>query len=411
MDSLLETLQNLWATYDTPVEQWALVPRLLALAAIFGLALVAYYLTRRLLSRLILKILAETRPTWSQPFQRRGLFKYLSLLAAILVLYLLLPPLLAQYGDLSQSVKLTLNLLTITILALEAASGLNIAHDIYQTQEVSKAIPLTGLVQGTQVAVFIVAGLVALAVVLQVPPIYLLTGLGALAAALGFMFQDPILNFIAGIQLAANKMVSIGDWVQMPEYGADGLVQEINLTAVKVQNWDMTITTMPTYSLVSKSFRNWRGMYEASGRRLKRAIYLDVRSIKPSTPEMLAGLTGLDKLTEALNPNQLQPDWLEETPATNLGLFRLYLTEYLKHHPQINPQMLIAVRQLDPTENGLPLEIITFVTNKDFIPYETVQANVIEHIFTMLPLFGLVPYQDPTGNDRLGLPPPGAGQE
>jgi miniconductance mechanosensitive channel len=385
------------------------VPHLIAVAATCGLAIGVYYLTQWLLYRFIVKILADTRPTWRQPFQHRRLFKYLSLLVALLVLYVLLPPLLIGYGDLSQSAYLALNLLVITILALATASGLNIAHDIYQTQEVSKAIPLTGLVQGIQVAVFIVAGLAAMAVVLQVPPIYLLGALGALAAALGFMFQDPILNFIAGIQLAANKMVAIGDWVQLPEYGADGLVQEINLTAVKVQNWDMTITTMPTYALVSKSFRNWRGMYESSGRRIKRAIYLDVRSIKPTTPELLAGLTAIDKMSDHLNLNQLQPDWLDETPATNLGLFRLYLTAYLEHHPQINPQMLVIVRQLDPTQNGLPLEIIAFVFNKDFIPYETIQANVMEHVFTMLPLFGLVPFQDPTGNDWLGLPPPGAG--
>jgi miniconductance mechanosensitive channel len=211
------------------------------------------------------------------------------------------------------------------------------------------------------------------------------------------VFQDPILNFIAGIQLAANKMVAIGDWIQVPEYGADGLVLEINLTAVKVQNWDMTITTLPTYSLVSKSFRNWRGMYESHGRRIKRAVYLDVRSIQPSTPELLASLAGIEQLSPYLNGHQ--PDWLAETPATNLGLFRLYLTEYLKCHPQINPKMLIVARQLDPTEHGLPLEIIAFAANKDFVPFETIQANVMEHIFVMLPSFGLLPYQDPTGND------------
>jgi miniconductance mechanosensitive channel len=339
------------------------------------------------------------------------LFKYLAFLVAVLIIYLLLPRLLAGNTDLTQSITLILNLLIVGTLTLALVSSLSIADDIYQTREVSKTVPLTGLVQGTQIVVFIIGGLAALALILHVPAIYLLGGLGALAAALSFMFQDPILNFFAGIQLAANKMAAIGDWIQVPEYGADGEVQEINLTAVKVQNWDMTITTLPTYALVSKSFKNWRGMYASGGRRIKRAVYLDVRSILPCTPELLATLAGIDKLSAYLNGNwgQLQPDWLAETPTTNLGLFRLYLTEYLKSHPQLNPEMLIIVRQLDPTEHGLPLEIMAFVANKEFIPFETIQASIMEHIFVMLRTFGLVAYQDPTGNDRMGLPAPDGG--
>jgi miniconductance mechanosensitive channel len=405
---LSEILNNLITTLQTPATQWAALPRSLAVVGLFALAFLVYHLTLRLLFRLVTKVLAKRQPTWSRFFQSRRLFNFLAFLVAILIIYLLLPRLLAGYSDLSQSVYLILNLLIISDLSLALASGLNIADDIYQTREISKAVPLTGVVQGTQVVIFIVAGLVALALILQVPAIYLLGGLGALIAALSFMFQDPILNFIGGIQLAANKMVAIGDWIQMPEYGADGEVLEINLTAVKVRNWDMTITTIPTYSLVSKSFKNWRGMYESNGRRIKRAVYLDVRSIQPCTPELLANLAEIDKLSPYLNRNNgpLQPGWLAETPATNLGLFRLYFTEYLRHHSHINPEMLIIVRQLDPTEHGLPLEIMAFVMNKDFVPFETIQASVMEHMFVMLRLFGLVAYQDPTGNDRLGLPAP-----
>jgi miniconductance mechanosensitive channel len=265
-------------------------------------------------------------------------------------------------------------------------------------------VPLTGLVQGTQVAVFVIAGLGALALILHVPAIYLLGGLAAVAAGLSFVFQDPILNFIAGLQLAANKMVAIGDWIEVTEYGADGFVQEINLTAVKVQNWDMTITTLPTYALVSKSFKNWRGMYESGGRRIKRAIYLDVRSIVACTPQLLTDLAETAEVAVYLDrqsPANTCP------PVTNLGLFRAYMVDYLKHHAQINPEMLVMVRQLPPTEHGLPLELYAFTIHKDLIPFEIVQSDILEHCFTMLPIFGLVPYQDPTGNDRLGLPIPG----
>jgi miniconductance mechanosensitive channel len=408
-ETLSEILNNLVTTLQAPAEQWTPLSRSIAGLALIALALLVYHLTRWLLFRLVSKVFAKYHPIWSHFLLKRRLFNYLAFLVALLLVYILLPRLLAGHSDLTQGVYLVLNLLIIATLALALASGLNVADDIYQTREVSKSVPLTGLVQGIQVVVFSIAGLAALAVILHVPAIVLLGGLGALAAGLGYVFQDPILNFIAGIQLAANKMVAIGDWIQMPEYGADGEVQEINLTAVKVQNWDMTITTIPTYSLVSKSFKNWRGMYESSGRRIKRAVYLDVRSIRACTPELLATLSGIDKIAVYLNRNhdQSQPDWLAETPTTNLGLFRLYLTEYLRHHPQINSEMLIIARQLDPTEHGLPLEIMAFVENQDFVPFETVQASVMEHVFVMLPSYGLVAYQDPTGNDRLGLPIPG----
>lgn len=403
--TLSEILNELVTALQTPATQWAALPRVIGGLALIGLAFIVYHLTRRLLFRLVSKVFAKYHPIWSSFLLKRRLFNYLAFLAAILLVYVLLPPLLAGNINLIQGVYLVLNLLITATLALALASGLSAANDIYQTREISKAAPLTGLVQGAQAAVFIVAGLAALALILHVPAIFLLGALGALAAGLSFVFQDPILNFIAGIQLAANKMVAIGDWIQVAEYGADGYVQEINLTAVKVQNWDMTITTLPTYSLVSKSFKNWRGMYESRGRRIKRAVYLDVRSIQPCTPELLANLAGIEKLSPYLNGNQ--PDWLAETPTTNLGLFRLYLTEYLKCHPQINPEMLIIARQLDPTAHGLPLEIIAFVANQDFVPYETIQANVMEHIFIMLQSFGLVAYQWPTANDRLDLPVPG----
>jgi miniconductance mechanosensitive channel len=408
-ETLSEILNSLVATLQIPASQWAVVPRSIAGLALIALAFIVYQLTRRLLFRLASKVLARSHPTWSQYLQKRRLFNYLAFLAAVLIVYVLLR-LLIGYSDLSQGVYLVLNLLIVATLALVTSSSLSIANDIYQTREISKAVPLTGLVQGVQLVVFVIAGLVALALVLHVPAIYLLGGLAAVAAGLSFVFHDPILNFIGGIQLAANKMVAIGDWIQVPEYGADGLVQEINLTAVKVQNWDMTITTLPTYSLVSKSFKNWRGMYESTGRRIKRAVYLDVRSIRPCTPKLLANLAGLDKMSAYLNPtnNQPQPDWWAETPATNLGLFRLYLTEYLKSHPQINPTMLIIARQLDPTEHGLPLEIIAFVSNQDFVPFEIIQASVMEHVFIMLPLFGLKAYQWPTNKDRSDLPAPGA---
>ncbi|HXV98039.1 MAG TPA: mechanosensitive ion channel domain-containing protein [Anaerolineae bacterium] len=402
-ETLSEILNNLVATLQTPATQWTPLSRSIAGLVLLALALLVYHLTRWLLFRLVSKFFAKYHPIWSSFLLKRRLFSYLAFLVALLLVYLLLPRLLAGYPDLSQGIYLLLNLLIIATLTMALASGLNVASDIYQTREISKMVPLTGLVQGTQVVVFFLAGIAVLALILHVPAIYVLGGLGALAAALSFVFHDPILNFIGGLQLAANKMVAIGDWIEVTEYGADGFVQEINLTAVKVQNWDMTITTLPTYTLVSKSFKNWRGMEASGGRRIKRAIYLDVRSIRPCTTQLLADLAGTAEVAVYLNrpsPANACP------PATNLGLFRAYMVDYLKHHAQINPKMLIMVRQLPPTEHGLPLELYAFTTQTDLIPYETVQSDILEYCFTLLPVFGLVPYQDPTGNDRMGLPAP-----
>lgn len=221
-------------------------------------------------------------------------------------------------------------------------------------------------------------------------PVVILAGMGAVAAALTFVFQDTILGFVAGVQLSANDMLKPGDWIAAPKYGADGTVIDVTLNTVKVRNWDMTITTVPPYALIKDSFQNWRGMIDSGGRRVKRSINIDVNSIKFCSPEQLAAfkkngwLNGLENVGDKV---------------VNLLVFRNYLENYLRSHSQVNQNMLQLVRQLQPGPQGLPLELYFFTASTQWIQYEKIQAAVFEHVYAILPEFGLKAFQTPAGTD------------
>jgi miniconductance mechanosensitive channel len=238
-----------------------------------------------------------------------------------------------------------------------------------------------------------------------------LGGLGAMAAVLMFVFKDTILGFVAGIQLSANNMVRIGDWIEMPGKNADGTVIEITLNTVKVQNWDKTIAQFPTYALVSESFINWRGMEESEGRRIKRSVYIDLKSVKFCTPEMLEKFRKVQILHEYIDNKEIELKVYNDTHGidnsilmngrrqTNLGVFRHYVTEYLKKHPKIHNEMTFLVRHLQPTERGIPIEIFVFSREKSWPVYESIQADIFDHILAVVPEFGLRVFQNPTGDD------------
>ena len=224
-------------------------------------------------------------------------------------------------------------------------------------------------------------------------PGYILTALGASAAVLMLVFKDSIMGLVAGVQLSANDMLRPGDWITMSKYGADGDVVEVTLTTVKVQNWDKTITTIPPYALVSDSFQNWRGMKESGGRRVKRSVYIDMRSIAFCTE---------DQMAEFEKRGWLEGVEREDKFVVNLHVFRNYLEDYLQHHPRVNSSMTIMVRQLQPTAQGLPLELYFFSDGTDWIPYEHLQSEIFEHVFAVLPTFGLRVFQSPMGIDFSG---------
>ncbi len=296
-------------------------------------------------------------------------------------------------------------------VAFVLSAVLDAANDIYMTFPVSKARPIKGFLQIIKIVVYIIMGVLVISVILDKSPWILLSSIGALTAITTLVFKDSIMGFVAGVQLTTNDMLRIGDWIEMPKYGADGDVIEITLNTVKVRNWDKTITTIPAYALVSDSFKNWRGMHETGGRRIKRAIYIDVTSIKFCTPEMLERFKKIQLLTEYIENKEKEIEEYNEEHAidtsllvngrhlTNIGTFRKYIEYYLENHPRVHKGLIRMVRQLSPDDRGLPLEIYAFVDNTQWVTYENVQADIFDHIFSVVDTFELRIFQKPSGND------------
>jgi miniconductance mechanosensitive channel len=233
----------------------------------------------------------------------------------------------------------------------------------------------------------------------------LLSGLGAVTAILLLLFRDTILGFVAGIQIAANRMVNTGDWISMPKFEADGEVLQVGLTTVKVQNWDKTITTIPTYALIAEPVKNWRGMSESGGRRIKRSINIDVQSVCFCDEQMIEEFAKIryiktyiqkkkDELQTFNSEQKIEiQDLVNSRRMTNIGTLRAYIQAYLSNHPKLNQDMTLMVRQLPPSELGLPLEIYCFSADKNWVNYEGIQADIFDHLLAILPVFKLRAYQ------------------
>lgn len=291
---------------------------------------------------------------------------------------------------------------------------LNSVGDVLMNKEQLQNRPLKGFIQIFQVIFSCIAIIAIISILINKSPLNLITGLGAFAAVLILIFKDTILGFVAGVLLSQNDMVHIGDWIEMPENSVNGVVQDISLNIVKVQNFDNTIVTIPPYSLVSGSFINWRGMAESGGRRIMREYALKLDYIQPCTPEFLEKMKKFDsdlaafitakqqqaaegKVANTDNPAGL----VNGTIDTNVGLLRAYMTLYLKRHPFISKELLLMVRTLAPTENGLPVQIYCFSANKNWPSYESIQAEIMEHFVSVLPEFGLYPFQNSTARDYI----------
>jgi miniconductance mechanosensitive channel len=294
---------------------------------------------------------------------------------------------------------------------------LNALHDIYLTLEVSKTRPINGYVQLIKIIVYTLGGIVIISILINKSPAKLLVGMGASAAILMLVFKDTILGLVASVQVSANNMVKPGDWIEMPSRGADGSVLEITLNTVKVQNWDRTISTFPTYALVSESITNWKGMEESDGRRIKRSIHIDMRSVKFCPPELLEKLKRIHLIKDYIVQRSKEIEEFNKKMEfdtsmpingrrlTNLGVFRKYLESYLKENPSINSKATHMVRQLQPTERGIPLEIYCFSAEKAWVVYEGVQADLFDHVLASIPQFELKIFQNPSGDDFQKLIP------
>ncbi|MBT8428948.1 MAG: mechanosensitive ion channel family protein [Gammaproteobacteria bacterium] len=386
-----------------------------AIASIFILAAVAFVLAKWLLPRAISAISRRTATTWDDKLVEHRVFFWVAHLAPAIIIYWLAPQALIDY-ELWSSVVVSaaqVYMIVVSMLAIDAL--LNSMLAIYQSYEMSRSVPLRGFFQVAKILLYLFAVILIIALLLGKSPIYLLGSMGLLASVLMLVFKDPILGLVGGIQLVANRMLAEGDWIEMPSHQADGDVIEVALTTVKVQNWDKTITTIPTYSLISSPFKNWRGMSESGGRRIKRSINIDISSVKLCTPEMLERFAKIQYIADYIERKRKQlAEWNAERGIdmndpinarnmTNVGTFRAYILAYLENHPEINQDMTLLVRQLEPGPTGLPIQIYCFSKDTRWASYERIQADIFDHLLAVAQEFDLSIYQSPTGSDFRAL--------
>ncbi|MDA1093974.1 MAG: mechanosensitive ion channel [Acidobacteria bacterium] len=371
------------------------------------LAIIADVVAKRVVLRGMVDLAARTDTEWGDVLTQRRVFHRLAHIAPALVIYSMAPAVLGRSESATDFVQ-SACLLYMILVAVSVLDGvLNAAVDLVRATRFGELLLLTSFAQVAKLVLYCLAGIAAVSIVIGESPALLFSGLGAMTVVLMLIFKDPILGFVAGIQLSVNQMVRPGDWIEMPKYEADGDVLEVALTTVKVQNFDKTITTIPTYALISESFKNWRGMAESDGRRIKRAINIDLHSIRFCDDELLARLSGVHFMAEYLAAKRQEIDeWnlrQGEGPATalhprrltNIGTLRAYAVAYLRHHPDIHQEMTLLVRQLAPTPHGVPLEVYVFSRNQNWVNYEGIQSDIFDHLLAVLPQFGLRPYQVP----------------
>ncbi|WP_375611969.1 mechanosensitive ion channel family protein [Bartonella sp. AA9NXGY] len=303
------------------------------------------------------------------------------------------------------------NAFIIFFVVLTISSCLNVINILYEQRPTARLKPIKGYIQIAKIALFAVATILMVATLIDRSPLILFSGLGAMAAVLMLIFQDTLLSLVAGIQISSTDMVRVGDWIEIPNLGADGDVIEIALHTVKVQNFDNTITSVPIRKLVTDPFKNWRGMQESGGRRIKRSLFIDQSSIHFLTKEEQKYLSRFNLLENYFTQKVAEIDqWNAQLDKnhdvlantrrlTNIGTFRAYVFAYLQQHLNINPNMTLMARQLPPTENGLPLEIYCFTNTTVWIDYEQIQGDIFDHLYSILPCFGLKVFQNPSGYD------------
>ncbi len=393
---------------------------ILALEAgvVIVLAVAADFVAKRLAARRLVALSRRSTFEWNRVMVVNHRVPHrLAHLAPALVVYYAAIPVLADFPALTAVVRQAALIYMIVVGMLAADAGLNAAVELMQQgSRAPRGVPVKSLAQVVKLALYAVAGISVVSLVMGRSPAVMLGGLGAMSAVLMLVFRDAILGFVAGIQLATNRMVSRGDWIEMPNHGADGDVVEVGLTTVKVQNFDKTIVTIPTYALISESFKNWRGMAESGGRRIKRALRIDMHSVAFCTDEMLDRFARIRPVAEQVRREReaiarraagrggdaegaAAAGPADDGRPTNVGIFRAYVKAYLRAHPMVNAEMTFLVRQLDPTEHGLPIEIYVFSREQRWAPYEDIQADVIDHLLAMAPQFDLRVFQNPSGPD------------
>ncbi|MEN8255143.1 MAG: mechanosensitive ion channel family protein [Verrucomicrobiota bacterium] len=409
MEMIRKILVSMGVT-ETAADETAVVV-VIVLIAIGAFAV--YWILRNYLLKLIHKVTLKTSNKWDDALMEARVFHRFLRLIPLTFIMLCID---RAMPDSFVLLKRILFALIIFVGARAVEAFLNAVADIYRAEPDSHRKPIRPMIQSLIILLYLFASIFIISVLINKEPWHLFTLLGGLTAVTMLVFKDTILGFVAGIQLGAYDMVREGDWIEMPKYGADGDVIEVTVNTVKVRNWDKTISTIPTYALISDSFKNWRGMSESGGRRIKRSIHIDMNTVRFADEAMLAGFRKMEMLKEYVEMTQQAIDSENEEKKidlsatvvngrrqTNLGIFRAYLVEYLRNHPKIHTGMTFLVRHLQPTPQGLPIEIYVFSSDKAWANYEAIQADIFDHVIAAIPEFGLRVFQQPSGTDITAL--------
>lgn len=402
MDSIYESLISYGLSETTAKYLNYFILMLIILTASIIITLIIY----KIVIRFLAKRIQNNKYYWDDVLLKNKVFHRIAMVVPGMVIfngaYL--------FDDYSAFISKLSIIYILTIIILTGRTLIKSIDDIYRSFPISKDRPIKGFLQVIEILLYIIFIILIISTMIDKNPVALLSGIGALTALTTLIFKDSIVGFVSGMQLTWNDMLRIGDWIEMPKYGADGDVIDITLNTVKIQNFDKTISTIPTYAFVSDSFKNWRGMQEIGARRIKRSFNIDITSIKFCTDEMLDKYRKINFLKNYIDEKEVElkefnekidnTDWLiNGRNLTNVGVFRIYAQNYINNHPKIHSGMTRMVRQLAPSENGLPLEVYVFVNDIDWVSYESAQSDIFDHLFAVAKYFDLRIFQNPSSYD------------
>ncbi|HNY07321.1 MAG TPA: mechanosensitive ion channel [Bacteroidales bacterium] len=349
-------------------------------------SIIAYYIAKLIIVHIIKRLALKTASNWDDIMLEHKVFNRMAFLIPGIIIYSFAPVTLREFNHIPEIIQMLTKIYMIFVTLFIINSFFNAVLEISQSYELYKSKPIKGYIQVAKIIIFLIGSILIISVLINQSPMLLLGGLGAFSAVLLLVFKDALLGFVSSLQISANDMVRNGDWITMNKYGADGTVIDISLSTVKVQNWDYSITTLPTYSLISESFQNWRGMTESGVRRIKRSIPIAMSSIKFCTNEFLQKFENDEFIKDYIANNK--------SDVTNIEVFRAYVYAYLKQNPNLDHEKTLLVHQLQPTETGIPLEIYAFCKIQEVNTFEDIQASIIEHMLAIIHKFDLQVYQN-----------------
>ena len=371
------------------------------------ISLLAFYITEKIILTLLTRMFRKTSTDLDDILVNRNVFNRLAYLVPALIFY--------NFAYAAPQFTVIIQRASLSLMALSGLLVINAflsaLSDIYEKTKYSERMHIKSYIQITKLIVNILGVVVIVAILIDKNVAWLLSGLGAMTAVLLLIFKDTILSLVASLQISSNDLFKIGDWIEAPQFGADGDVIDIALHAVKIQNWDKTISIIPTHKLIDSAFRNWRGMSESGGRRIKRSLFIDMNSIRLCTEELLEKFTHFELLKDYIEQKTKEvadhnksnsintAELINGRRLTNVGTFRAYIEAYLRNNSKIHPEMTFLIRQLEPTARGLPIQIYVFTNDTDWVRYEGIQADIFDHLLAIIPEFRLKVFQSPTGKD------------